>query len=411
MSTATCPECGKPLRLGARYCGNCGALLSGASAARPEAVLPELTCSNCGNSLRPGVRFCNRCGQPIDPGAAVTVPQALVGGIPAGAPAEAAAQAGQATPKPPAGLAQKPEGSGAPRRAARGPLLLLVLLVLVLGCGLAAAAGYLAARQYGWLCMETPLAAIPPQTAAIPTVAGPTLTPPSATPTLTATQTRPTPMHTTAQPTDTATLPAPATELAPPGETALAPTTTSMLLFEDTFDGGLSQHWLTWGEPRATIGAGFGDNWLDLKAIDPDQAGVTTRPALSIPGAPGLVIEFDAQMDGRYPQAVVLLDWDPAAFDRGPVNQAPGLIRLEIRPGQLELSGRATRETCHQLMDATARHTYLLRLEAGLALALYLDEADQPACRLADLGFEPQPGKLSFSGLGWVSRVKVLLPK
>jgi hypothetical protein len=410
MSTATCPECGKPLRPGARYCGSCGAVLSGASAARPEAFPPGLTCSNCGNSLRLGARFCNRCGQPVNPGAAVTVPQAPAGAIPASAAAETASQAGQASPELPASLTGKPEG-----RAARGRLLSLVLLVLVLGCGLAAIAGYLAARQYGWLGRETPLAAVSSQTAASPTVAGLTLIPPSATPALTTTQTQPLPTQTavrpTAGPTDTATLRAPATETSTPGETALAPTTSSVLLFEDTFDSGLSQYWLTWGEPRATIGAGFGDNWLDLKAIDPGQAGITTRPAFSLPGAPGLVIEFDAQMDSRYPQAVLVLDWDPTAFDRGPDNQAPGLIRLEIQPGQLKLYGRATRAACLQEVKAAARHTYMLRLEDGLGLALYLDEADQPDCQLAALGFEPQPGKLSFSGLGWVSRVKVLLPE
>jgi hypothetical protein len=122
-----------------------------------------------------------------------------------------------------------------------------------------------------------------------------------------------------------------------------------------------------------------------------------------------LTIELDAQMDGRYPQAVLVLDWDPAVFDRGPERQEPGLIRLEIQPDQLKLSGRAIRKACLQEFTTTSRHTYLLRLEDGLAL--YLDGSDQPVCQIADLAIEPQPGKLSLSGLGWVSRLKVLLPE
>jgi hypothetical protein len=411
MSTATCPECGKPLRSGARYCGSCGSIVSGAALARPEAIPPELTCTNCGNLLRSGARFCNRCGQPFIPDGAVTVPQALAGAIPPGAPS----QAEQAAPDPPAASVEKSRGAGAARRPARGRLISLILLVVIMGCGLAVVPGYLAARQYGWLGRETPLAALPSQIAAGPTGAVITPTLPSSTPALTATQTRLQPTQTarrpTAEPTDTATRLAPATETTTPDESALAPAAAGVLLFEDTFDSGLSQHWLTWGEPRATIGAGFGDNWLDLKAIDPGQAGVTTRPAFSIPGAPGLVIEFDAQMDGRYPQAVLILDWDLDTFDRGPDNRVPGLIRFEIRPTQLKLSGRAARDACLQKIEAATRHTYLLRVEAGPSLALYLDGANQPVCQINTLGVEPQPGKLSFSGLGWVSRVKVLLPE
>ena len=293
---------------------------------------------------------------------------------------------------------------------------MLALLVVVLGCGLAAVAGYFAARQYGWLGQEAPPAVLPSRTAASPTGAEPTLPLLATTPALAATQTRFLLVQTTVRPTleliDTATRTAPVSEVATPGKTALAPAVAGVVLFEDTFDGSLSQYWLTWGEPRATIGAGFGDRWLDLKAIDhPGQAGVTTRSVIIISNTAGVAIEFEVQMDGRYPRAVLVLDWDPTTFDRGPENQEAGLVRLEIQTDQLKLYGRATRETCLHAITATAGHTYLLSLVEGQGSALYLDGAGQPACRIADLAIEPQPGKLSFSGLGWVSRVKVMLPE
>ena len=124
------------------------------------------------------------------------------------------------------------------------------------------------------------------------------------------------------------------------------------MLFEDTFDDNLREHWTTWGEPRATIGTGFGDNWLYLKAIEPGQAGVTTRPEFVISNTPGAEIEFDAEMDEKYPQAVLLFDWDPATFGRGPDNQEEGVVRLEIRNKQLKLFSRTSKDPVSRSLPA-----------------------------------------------------------
>jgi hypothetical protein len=284
----------------------------------------------------------------------------------------------------------------------------------VAGCGLAVLAGYFAARQLGWLADETPLAALTSTPVEAPASAAPTLSPPTDLPAVAASPTRLPPTQTTsspaAAPVQTATQPL-ETALVAPTETLLALVPAGAVLFEDSFDAGLREHWLTWGEPRATISAGFGDNWLNLKALEAGQAGVTTRPEFVIPNAPGVAIEFDAEMDEKYPQAVLILDWDPAAFDRGPENPEPGFVRLEIRPGQLKLSGRAITDACELPNTGADGHTYLLRLTEDQGVALYLDGAGQPVCQIASMNLDPQPGKISFSGLGWVSRVKVTLPE
>jgi hypothetical protein len=372
-------------------------------------------CPHCGNLVRPDARFCNSCGKPLNWNAAETSPDLTVptvtqeatpvdalpglhtGAEPEFAPAPAAETKQEVSPKNPL------------RRA----LLWLILVLAIGGCGLALVAGYFAARQLGWLARQTPLAVLsttPVQevVSATPTRSPSTNTPMIATATNQALAAQAT-ATSTVEPTPTATLQIAQTE--PPAETLAAPLPAAGLLFEDTFDAGLRDHWLTWGEPRATISAGFGDNWLNLKALDPPgQAGVTTRPDQVIPNEEGVVIEFDAEMDEKYPQAVLILDWDPASFDRGPQNQEPGFLRLEIWADKLKLYGRAVEQACEQPVTGTDGHTYVLQLTGTQGAVLYLDGADQPICQIASMNIEAQPGKISFSGLGWVSRVKVLLP-
>lgn len=419
MPTTTCPDCGQPLRPGARFCGNCGATLSASPAPRWESAPPApggLACPHCGKPVRAEARFCNNCGKPLAPNAAGASPDALVISAPAEESPGAAPSQPQLAPDSAlaAAPAARPGKESLARRSPRHSFLWVIPLLLVAGCGLASVAGYFAARQFGWLAQETPLAVLSSTPAQAPPGAAPTLAPPTSAPVVLATPTRvvPTPTSSsfTPEPLYTATQATLPTEPLTPTQTLLTPPSAGVVLFEDLFDAGLREHWLTWGEPRATIGTGFGDNWLYLKALDPGQAGVTSRPDFVIPNAPGVAIEFDAQMDDKYSRAVLILDWDPLSFGRGPDNQDDGVIRLEIRVDQLKLFSRATQETCEQSLTATAGHTYLLRLTEAQGVALYLDGAEQPVCQLASLDLAPQPGKISFSGLGWVSRVKVSLP-
>lgn len=55
--TAPCVRCGKPVRIGAKFCGVCGQPVS-ATPAPPQPA----PCPRCGQPLRPGARFCTHCG-------------------------------------------------------------------------------------------------------------------------------------------------------------------------------------------------------------------------------------------------------------------------------------------------------------------------------------------------------------
>lgn len=52
--TATCPNCGKPLAVNAKFCPECGFSLK-----------PKDKCPNCGAKLQPGAKFCAECGHKL----------------------------------------------------------------------------------------------------------------------------------------------------------------------------------------------------------------------------------------------------------------------------------------------------------------------------------------------------------
>src|SRR4030067_1962908 len=82
MVMSSCPHCGKPVRPGTRFCGNCGNAVniplarptpstSVSSVAAAEIGSDEslqagwLPCPHCGKPVRPGAKFCHNCGQAI----------------------------------------------------------------------------------------------------------------------------------------------------------------------------------------------------------------------------------------------------------------------------------------------------------------------------------------------------------
>ena len=72
---STCPNCGSPLRPGARFCGVCGApasvVLTGASVPSPGAPDPKNgVCANGHPQIRSNARFCYVCGAPVNPSGA-----------------------------------------------------------------------------------------------------------------------------------------------------------------------------------------------------------------------------------------------------------------------------------------------------------------------------------------------------
>lgn len=426
MSSTTCPNCGKPLRPGAKFCGNCGATLPGGAAARPPRAAapapPDHTpCPQCGKPVRVGARFCAHCGQAIGPGdqpkpaAEKSEPKPVT---PTFAPTEAAAK------PPPAGRTQtaaaeagataerRPPPAPPVRPARRRGLGLAIILILLVGCGLLAGGGYILSNRMGWINLGGAATA----TATIVVESSPTAT------TAPATETQPATATLTAIPVSTPTAsPPPPGAASTPTEAAaaLSPVSSPVsateegglapkLLFDDTFDTALSDNWLAWGDKRPRIDRGPGDRWLYLAAEDPGEAGVTSRRGLPVYNAPGTVVEFEGALDASYSRSVMLFDWDPEKTVRGPDYREPGLVRLEIRGARIKLVAPLTRESYEVELDAFEKHTYRLVFQQGKAVALYVDDNQDPACRITDMGLAPVPGAISFSGLGWVTRVQVM---
>ncbi len=83
MSEIVCLQCGSSIRAGARYCAICGSQVVAVQVTQPSApdVAPEppetepessdaavivrVICSRCGKPLRVGARFCSTCGHPV----------------------------------------------------------------------------------------------------------------------------------------------------------------------------------------------------------------------------------------------------------------------------------------------------------------------------------------------------------
>lgn len=66
MLTQSCPNCGNPVRGGAKFCGHCRHPLSAPIQMTPP-FLAEIRCPRCGTSNRSNARFCSHCGQVLAP--------------------------------------------------------------------------------------------------------------------------------------------------------------------------------------------------------------------------------------------------------------------------------------------------------------------------------------------------------
>lgn len=444
MAMTTCPNCGKQLRPGARFCGSCGATLpagssgKGQGAPAPAPAADTLPCPNCGKPVRKGAKFCSQCGHTILTEGAPGVPGAAEqtaspGGAPTLIGADAPANA-QAAPSP---APARPAAAPASSRPRRG-LPLILLAVLAVACLALAAGGYFVANRQGWLAglpggggdLPSPTQALsiaPSETLVTPALPPDTELPPTEAPTSEPTlePTAPPPTPTQAF-TPTATQIPPSLLLSPTNGAALTltdPTVTVTAtapisgalpietVIDDVFDGPLSVNWLTWGDPRPTIDSGPGYKWLSLKADDPNAAGVTTRAGVVVMNAPGLDVEFSAAIQDRYPNSSLYLDWDPLQTRRGPDLSDPGVIRVGVSKDGVTLNAPLTRGVCRAALDGLQQHHYVLRVGEGYRLELYVDEENTPACTVEATGLAATlPGRVSFTGRGWITRVKIMQP-
>jgi hypothetical protein len=285
------------------------------------------------------------------------------------------------------------------------PLLILALVVV---CGLGGGGVYIYFKDpFGWLAT----------TKASPTAPQPSQTPePAATATATkvelSTQNPPTATFTVAiEPAATvaltATLEVSPTILFTPAVpvTGTTPSAAPAILLNDYFTDPLNVNWKAWGSPRPIIRSGPGNNWLELPVNDkPETAGVTTR--MEIANAPGNVIEFEGQLNINYANFPLFFDWDPLQFDRGPENTNPTVLHLEIQDTRIVLQAPAANNTCQKEFEGAKQHRYVLKFVGEKKVELYIDGDNQAICQL-DMGIKAVPGRISFTGTGWVSHVLV----
>lgn len=410
MVMRDCPHCGKPLRPGSRFCGNCGKATD-IIAAKPspgyagvETNGPDVSvnteeanqaglvpCPHCGKPVRPGAKFCHNCGQAIPaetPAGQVVMPEA--GSVESTAPVAAF------QPQAPAGSSN---ARVAEKRRKGRTAIPLVMMGIILACVAAITGGYIYLRDpFNWFTGNQ--LALQSSNTPVPSQVSPTSTPSLAQTQIPATESL-TPTSTpTVEPTDTAI----------PTSTVSQP---FVLLLED-FDGALNEQWVVWLKPespsRPKISTGPGENFLELMAVqEPGEAGVTTRE--EIPIETGLDVQFIGQLKEDLPRHVIILDWDPIDTERGPLSTVPGKIHLEIWRDKLifgTLSGEV--EGCQSPIVGYDEHSYRIFIEQNQDMALYVDGSQDPVCILKPVFNEPVPGYLTFTGAGWITKVQVTAP-
>ena len=440
MTDTACPNCGKPVRPGASFCGSCGHIISSTPSPGAQASPPlsaRSVCPHCGKPVRPGAKFCPSCGKAIAP-----------------AEVQPAAQppADQAPPPTPQIVSIPPKDASTPSPVHDQPP------VPVRGPGMPAPPpappgdkkpqGF--SRKYGlWIILTLALCFIvtislvllykydplglgfnPTSTGTVtPTVkASLTFTPtptkltdtpvpsateiPSVTPTESATiailtaaaqtleagltqtsQTTTTPNIETPSPTET-NLPVPS-----PTETG-TPTTMPTLAIEDDFSGDLQANWISWGEPPPQIQ----NNELELTSANPGNSGVTSRSVIRL--ASGVTIQFTALVQESDPQNVILFDWDAGEYQRQP-NDPPGTLHVQIGDGAQTFLISGTSFTCPNPLSDVRPHLYQIKVDQGLRVSFWVD--GNRVCEK----FEPSlqgGGHISFSGNGRIDDVKVTTP-
>jgi hypothetical protein len=426
MVTTSCPNCGKPLRPGARFCGNCGHTIVNAPAAQsgaPPASPNTIACPQCGKPVRVGAKFCSNCGKvlqpesvppvtpvppapPVSPAPFVEKPDAGPTLKPAVQPQTTAAPAVNQLAGAPSARAASPTQS----RAGSGRKIMwpLIILVLVVICGLIGGAAYIYFKDpFSWFAAAkaSPTVLVPSQTPELAPIG-------TATQAELATQNPPTPNSVVAVvPTEAITLTATLEGTSTILTTPVAPVTSTIrsdapvILLNDYFNDPLNLNWKAWGSPRPILRSGPGDNWLELTATEkPETAGVTTR--MEIASTPGNVIEFEGQLNPNYANFPLYFDWDPLQFDRGPENTTPTVLHLEILNNRIILKAPAANNTCQKGFEGAKQHRYLLKFTGEKLVELYIDGNEQAICQL-DTGIKAIPGRISFSGTGWVSHVLI----
>jgi uncharacterized Zn finger protein (UPF0148 family) len=333
MASTSCPNCGKPLRPGARFCGSCGHVLSAPLPAQkpaspplsPSVEQPAPTaqaagaaveggdwkaCPHCGKPLRVGAKFCNNCGKSITPsGPIAEAPQPIPAPPPKPAlsrmPAQKTAQAAQpARATPP--LAAR---AAASKQPARTGLRVVVIAILLVVCVAALGGGYYAYTQFGSQLFGkgTSVADVPtgkpsqsPEKPTAITEAPPTKEP--------VTEASPT----SAPPTQEMTAePEQPTDTPLPSET---PPIQVRQVMDENFTGDPGLNWIVWGTLKPRINSKENPPYMELKSGDkPDASGITSL--ITAAYRPGAEIEFEASLHPIQGLTTIFY-WDPQGYVR-----------------------------------------------------------------------------------------------
>lgn len=381
-----CPNCGKPVRSGAKFCGFCGHVLSKADPGMvaPDAIPqagqtpPRQTpgsnaalggnpCPHCGKNNRPGVKFCASCGKQLAP---VVQP---------------------AAPPPSPSI---PETAPL-RKRPRYITVLFLVGVLVIVCASLAGIAY----GFGWVDRffptDTPTATVALMEDLTETPIDFTQTP-SLTPESTETGT----------PTSTIT----------PSQTpqpTITQTPTPEVVFEDDYKDDLDQ-WEPWENRPGGIASDLlppetvlGD-FLDLKGLSYDKVGVTSVQTVTL--ASGMVIEFEAEVDNAL-NAPLYFDWYPGEEVR-PYNDL-GSFYLEIDDTEVifHYQHDGNDVECQVALQAAAARIYQIQFLPNWEVILSVGDGKlEEVCRAFIDEPDPLFGRITFSGFGLVDRISITLP-
>ncbi len=423
----TCPSCGRPIRPGSKFCGNCGATLPLSPAGKPSAATPPpspggMVCPYCGKPVRSEARFCPSCGQnlpkavspqvtpppgelkpvtpppgvlkPVSPQPQPTPPPSAL--KPVSPPVIATEKPPKAAPPPPSEIKPAPKGrTGKFWVFVGGASILILVLVAFSGLMLSKSGVFDRAT-------ETPTAintnsptltiassltsTLTPSQTALPTLTPSITLSPSPLPSLTAKKTL------TSSPTLATTQPA-SLSISPTGTTP-----GNALLLEETFSStDLNQNWITWGTAYAVR-----DGHLEFNGQVPDETGIYSKKVFLAKS--GMIIRFIVRLTDTSPQDVILFNWDQIGFGSRKAGSLNGLIHIRIG-GDNPTIIVGTKGKLPGLPSDTNSHTYEIRVLGNGSLTFFIDGTEK--------GTLPSPavsinGSISFSGKGWIDDIVVI---
>jgi hypothetical protein len=354
------------------------------------------SCPHCRRPVRVGAKFCGFCGASLLSSPPPAAPSAPPAAPPTTAPAPALAPA-----LPPAAPPMDLSSSVLQRRVQRKRrrLIASLLAVLIICLGIAIPLVLLGRPVIKGIFSPSTATRTATHTARPA---------PTNTATLRPSPTRPPSATPTSPPSATPSkLPsATPTRLLPPTHTS----TPSPLLLNDDFSLPLDQLWESWGLLETTIITGTTPALL-LTAADVDSGGISSRND-QIALSPGLVITFTADVDYVNEDAAVLrFAWSPG--ESTPQELADGLpLALLISARQLTVQVVKTDGTlvsCPWSLEDAA-HTFRLEFGRDRLPLLFVD--DSPVCEnmLVPIPLVNLPGgRIHFSGSGLIEDVSVSL--